>query len=39
MDVKSAIFLAWNYTNDFFCAENIANLKLEEVEFDDNLNQ
>ncbi|MBV8567892.1 MAG: hypothetical protein JO366_04220 [Methylobacteriaceae bacterium] len=36
MDVKEAISLAKGYVQDIFSDENISNLGLEEVEFDDN---
>jgi hypothetical protein len=38
MDVKSAVRNALEYVNDLFAAENISNLGLEEVEFDEKEN-
>lgn len=35
MDVKEAVNLAKEYTKDLFASEQISNLGLEEVEFDD----
>jgi len=36
MDVKSAVQKALEYVSDLFQAENISNLGLEEVEYDEN---
>lgn len=35
MDVKSAVRTAIQYVSDLFETENISNLGLEEIEFDD----
>lgn len=35
MDVKEAVIIAKNYVSNLFSDENISNLGLEEVEFDD----
>ena len=38
MDVKQAVTVAKEYVSDLYAAEQIRNLGLEEVEFDDSKN-
>ncbi len=38
MDVKSAVQVAVQYMKDLFASEQITNLGLEEVEYDDHTN-
>jgi hypothetical protein len=39
MDVKEAVSIAKNYVSNLFADENISDLGLEEVEFDDRNDQ